>query len=64
MLYKKKYFINLFFIRLLKDALLENQKNQINYVHSTNLSKDSINSSDDYVSNILINCNQSDITQR
>ncbi|CAI6347770.1 unnamed protein product [Macrosiphum euphorbiae] len=46
---------------LLKDALLENQKN---YVHSTNISKDSINSSDDYVSNILNNCNQSDITPR
>ncbi|XP_008187590.1 uncharacterized protein LOC100164814 isoform X2 [Acyrthosiphon pisum] len=46
---------------LLKDALLENQKN---YIYSTNISKDSINSSDDYVSNILNNCNQSDITPR
>lgn len=46
---------------LLKDALLENQKNQINYVQST---KDCIHSSDDYVSNILNNCNQSDITPR
>ncbi|KAL5244805.1 hypothetical protein ACI65C_012215 [Semiaphis heraclei] len=49
---------------LLKDALLENQKNQINYAQSTIISKDSINSSDDYVSNILNNCNQCDITPR
>ncbi|XP_022177506.1 uncharacterized protein LOC111038632 [Myzus persicae] len=49
---------------LLKDALLENQKNQINYVQSTNISKESINSSDDYVSNILNNCNPCDITPR
>ncbi|XP_026823110.1 uncharacterized protein LOC113561091 isoform X2 [Rhopalosiphum maidis] len=49
---------------LLKDALLENQKNQINYVQSTNISKDNINSSNDYVSNILNNSNQSDITAR
>ncbi|XP_060854201.1 uncharacterized protein LOC132932032 [Rhopalosiphum padi] len=49
---------------LLKDALLENQKNQINYVQSTNIAKDSVNSSNDYVSNILNNSNQSDITAR
>lgn len=53
-----------YFIRLLKDALLENQKNQINYVQSTKISKDGIHSSDDYVSNILNNCNHSDITPR